>query len=112
MSSSGRDNTVNTATVTSGGGGVDTQYHDRYNTEAETLRSGAKEGAVEALLAVDRVGKRRNLTGARLDRSHRSPGHARTRLAHVVVVRLHLDRRLKSTPVVQKRGKKERFGPF
>ena len=32
----------NTATVTSGGGaGVDTQYHDRYNTEAETLRSGA-----------------------------------------------------------------------
>ena len=31
-----------TATVTSGGGGaVDTQYHDRYNTEAETLRSGA-----------------------------------------------------------------------
>lgn len=31
----------NTATVTSGGGGVDTQYHDRYNTQAETLRSGA-----------------------------------------------------------------------
>ena len=31
-----------TATVTSGGGAaVDTQYHDRYNTEAEALRSGA-----------------------------------------------------------------------
>lgn len=31
----------NTATIDTGGGGVDVQYHGRYDTEAETLRSGA-----------------------------------------------------------------------